>query len=416
MRLAREAALAAFFLLAAIASAGAVNAPAAPKKVGPDVLFEQGQFDAAEAGYQAVPKTSPGYEGALRQLGAIALYRNHPQEAELRLRNALAHNPADTRCASLLAETLNREGKFAEMVQLLRQFGRPERAAEFELFGKSQPYRVRGRAAPVTIPFVQPNPLPAIAAKANDLEGLFLIDTGGAEVLLDPEFAREAHVATTANAQGASSAGRPAAPSFGRIAQFVLSGLETDDVPAMLVNTKAFSSMARGRKVAGIIGTEYLSQFRTTLDYVRNRLILEPREAPARTGGSIAEIPFWMAGDHFLLAQGRLDRGPKQLLLVDTAFGRLAFTGPESTLQDAGITVPAAQAAPSGRPPIAKFPIAQLSLGSLEEKNISGIYGAFPPGLENGLGVHVGGIISHEYFLPYAVTFDFVRMKIAIRK
>ena len=123
-----------------------------------------------------------------------------------------------------------------------------------------------------------------------------------------------------------------------------------------------------------------------------------------------------MAGDHFLLAQGRLDRGPKQLLLVDTAFGRLAFTGPESTLQDAGITVPAAQTAPSGRPPIAKFPIAQLSLGSLEEKNISGIYGAFPPGLENGLGVHVGGIISHEYFLPYAVTFDFVRMKIAIRK
>ena len=416
MRLAREAAIAAFFLLAANASAGAVNAPAVPKKVGPDVLFEQGLFDAAEAGYQAVPKASAGYEGALRQLGAIALYRNHPQEAELRLRNALARNPADARCTGLLAEALNREGRFAEMAQLLRQIGRPERAAEFELFGKSQPYRVRGQAAPVTIPFVQTNPLPAVRAKANDLEALFLIDTGGAEILLDPEFAREALVATTANAQRPSSGGKSAAVSFGRIAQFALSGLETDDVPAMLVSTRAFSSMAHGKKVAGIIGTEYLSQFRATLDYVRDRLILEPREAPARSGARMAEIPFWMVGDHFLLAQGRLDRGPKQLLLVDTGFGRLAFTGPESTLQDAGITVPAPQAGPSGRPPIAKFPIAQLSLGSLQEKNISGIYGAFPPGLENGLGVHVGGIVSHEYFLPYAVTFDFVRMKIGIRK
>ncbi|HWE06024.1 MAG TPA: aspartyl protease family protein [Rhizomicrobium sp.] len=416
MRLAREAAIAAFFLLAANAAAGAATAPPAPKKVGPDVLFEQGLFDAAEAGYQAVSKTSPGYEGALRQLGAIALYRNHPQEAELRLRNALAHNPADARCAGLLAETLNREGKFAEMAQLLRQIGRPERAAEFELFARIQPYRLRGRAAPVTIPFEQTNPLPAVRAKVNDLEGLFLIDTGGAEILLDPEFAREAHVATTANAQGPSSAGRPAAPSFGRIAQFALPGLQTDDVPAMLLSTKAFSSMARGKKVAGIIGTEYLSQFRATLDYVRDRLILEPREAPMRSGARTAEIPFWMVGDHFLLAQGRLDRGPKQLLLVDTGFGRLAFTAPESTLRDAGITMPAPQAGPSGRPPIAKFPIAQLSLGSLEEKNISGIYGAFPPGLENGLGVHVGGIVSHEYFLPYAVTFDFVRMKIGIRK
>lgn len=414
MRLARDAAFAAFFLLAANVPSSAANAPPLPKKVGPDVLFEQGLFDAAETAYRAVPKASPQYESALRQLGAIALYRNHPQEAELRLRNALARNPADARCTGLLAEALNREGKFAEMAQLLRQIGRPERAAEFELFGKSQPYRLRGRAAPATIPLVQTNPLPAVRAKVNDLEALFLIDTGGAEILLDPEFVREAHVTTTGNALGANA--RPAGVSFGRIAQFVLSGLETDDVPAMLVSTKAFSSMARGKRVAGIIGTEYLSQFRTTLDYVRDRLILEPRETPTRTGGGIAEIPFWMVGDHFLLAQGRVDRGPKQLLLVDTGFGKLAFTGPESTLQDAGVTVPPAQAAPSGRPPIAKFPIAQLSLGSLEEKNISGIYGAFPPGLENGLGVHVGGIVSHEYFLPYAVTFDFVRMKITIRK
>jgi len=30
--------------------------------------------------------------------------------------------------------------------------------------------------------------------------------------------------------------------------------------------------------------------------------------------------------------------------------------------------------------------------------------------------VHIGGIISHAFFRPYAITFDFVRMKLVVRK
>jgi hypothetical protein len=32
------------------------------------------------------------------------------------------------------------------------------------------------------------------------------------------------------------------------------------------------------------------------------------------------------------------------------------------------------------------------------------------------LGVRIGGIVSHDFFRSYAVTFDFVQMRIAVRK
>jgi len=45
-----------------------------------------------------------------------------------------------------------------------------------------------------------------------------------------------------------------------------------------------------------------------------------------------------------------------------------------------------------------------------------GVYGAFPPSLESSLGFDVGGIISHQFFRPYAVTFDFRNMQLILRK
>lgn len=413
------AALAAFFLAAAAQAAEPrLAAPHAgpAKTVGPDYLFEQGEFAQAQAGYEAVPKSSPQYENALRQLGAIALLQNRLGEAETRLESALSRNPADMHTIALLAQTMERSDRFADMIPLLRQVERPERVAEYSLFGKTAPYHLPAHRAATTVPFEWTEPLPVVDAKVNGVEGLFLIDTGAPEIILDPVYARDAKVQTTAPPR----AGAPQL-SFGRIATFTLAGLDTGEVPAMLIPMRGASVMARGKRVAGVIGVEFLSHFRTTLDYVHDRMILEPQNAPAhaRGGALLAEIPFWFAGDHYLLARGRLDKGPKQLFFVDTGLGNYPFTAPDSTLRDANIPVPTAPARPSGSrgpAPPAIFPIANLSLGSFTENRLTGVFGGFPPPLEDSLGFHVGGIVSHGYFHTYAVTFDFVRMTIAIRK
>lgn len=417
------AALAAFILAAAAAAAAPPTLQLAPKSppakpagpLDPDVLFAQGAIEQARSAYAAVPKSSPRYEEAQRQLGQIALSQNHLAEAEQLLAHARALNPADERATALMAETMHRTDRFAETAQLLRQIHRPDRAAEFELFGKSQPYRAPARSAEIELQWSEP--FPVVQASINGLQGLFLIDTGAPEIVLDPEFAQAAHVSMTAAAAGKAT--RMPAILFGRIEKFTLSGFETDDVPAMLVSTRALSALARQKRLAGVIGTQFLSHFRATLDYVHGRLILEPRDSAPRKGTAIAEIPFWFVGDHILLASGRLVEGPRQLFFINTGMSGYAFIGPDSTLRDAGITVPTLQGPASGRmglPRTATFPIPRLSLGDLTENNLTGIYGTFPPALENGLGLHIGGIVSHAFFHNYIVTYDFVQMKIGIRK
>jgi hypothetical protein len=415
------AALAAFVLTAADAAPPTLqlapkSQPAKPAgPVDPDAIFAQGAIEQARSAYAAVPKSSPRYEEAQRQLGEIALAQNHLGEAEALLAKARALNPADERATALLAGIMQRADRFAETAQLLRQIHRPDRAAEFELFGKSQPYRAPDRSATIELQWTEP--FPVVQASVNGLQGLFLIDTGAPEIVLDPEFAHAAHVAMTV--PPARKGPRMPAIVFGRIEKFTLPGFETDEVPAMLVGTRGLSASARQKRLAGVIGTQFLSHFRATLDYVHSRLILEPRDAAPRKGGTIAEIPFWIVGDHILLASGRLADGPKQLFFINTGMSGYAFVGPESTLKDAGISVPALQGPMSGRmglPRTATFPIPRLSLGELTESNLTGLYGTFPPALENGLGLHIAGVVSHAFFNKYVVTYDFVQMKIDIRK
>ena len=398
------AAFAAFFVPAA---------HAAPDMRQAEQLFDHGQFDQARVIYDAVPKGDKLYQTALRQRGAIALYKNHLGEAELMLTNARALNPVDERCVALLAETYEREGKFSDMADLLRQLGRTDRAAEFALFGKSLPFRIVGKGT-ATIELQWTDPLPVVRARLNNLDGLFLLDTGAPELIVDPDFAKDAHVPMTPSA---APSGGPGSAVFGRVAKLILPGVEVDDVPAMMLNTRGLTLLARKKRLAGVIGTELLSHFRSTLDYVHDRLILEPRDTPPRNAGAVAQIPFWFLGDHFLVATGHVDKAPNQLFLIDTGIGPYAFAAPDSTLHDAGIPVPTPKGVQRGAvSPSAPFPIKQLSLGGLEEKNLNGVYGPFPPALEKALGVHIGGIVAHKFFEPYAVTFDFDRMMIIVQK
>ena len=86
------------------------SAPRPAGPVDPDFLLSQGEFEQARAGYEAVPKSSPKYEEALRQLGAIALDQNHLNEAEAMLNNARSRNPADVHCLDLLGHRAPRHG------------------------------------------------------------------------------------------------------------------------------------------------------------------------------------------------------------------------------------------------------------------------------------------------------------------
>ena len=58
------------------------------------------------------------------------------------------------------------------------------------------------------------------------------------------------------------------------------------------------------------------------------------------------------------------------------------------------------------------FVVSDLYLGAARQQNVSGLAGAFPPVLEYTYGFRIAGLISHRFFRPYAVTFDFTGMRI----
>ncbi len=46
--------------------------------------------------------------------------------------------------------------------------------------------------------------------------------------------------------------------------------------------------------------------------------------------------------------------------------------------------------------------------------NVSSFFGGFPAESEYARGFRIGGIISHAFFRPYALTFDFDHMRLLL--
>lgn len=380
-----------------------------------DALFSQGKWAEALAAYETVPDTSPAYAAALRRQGTIHLMANRWSEAETKLNAALARG--DAKAAASLGELESRRGNYAEAARWFAAAGRTERAAAFAMFGSERPYRMAPGPKSVSIKFEHTDPLPAIRAIANGREGLFILDTGAAETVLDPTFAKAVAVQTAGAEEGTFAGGKTAEVVYGRLTKMSLGDLTLENIPVALVSTAKFAAAANGKPVAGVIGTGLLQRFLATVDYRNGVLHLQSGETPARPQPR-ASIPFWLAGDHFLLAAGKLNDGDEQMFFVDTGLAGFAFTAPASTLKMAGIATPsltAEQGGGIGTAAVAPFDIKSLSLGALRREGVSGLFGAFPPPLEMALGVRIGGIVSHGFLRPYAVTFDFKRMVIEIR-
>jgi hypothetical protein len=62
------------------------------------------------------------------------------------------------------------------------------------------------------------------------------------------------------------------------------------------------------------------------------------------------------------------------------------------------------------------FPVTSFHLGDVTGGPLLGIFGPFPGSLERAFGCRIAGIISHAFFRPYRVTFDFDAMRLILEK
>jgi hypothetical protein len=251
-------------------------------------LFENGLFPEAEAAYLDALQKNPKELRISTRLGMIALFSNRLDDSEKHLRRAARPGQFEDFADDPLGELSYRRDEFAEVARRFRAGGSTDRAESLEFFGEAAPYTISGPRDETRLKFVATDPLPIVRVRVNGGEAAdFLIDTGGAEVQLDSDFAERLHLSSVGETSETLLDGDQTAMRQGRIASLTLGDFNVKDVPAGIRPLPIFA----GRKLNGVLGTVLLYHFLATLDHPNGELILRRRSAKLCTRSKRARNP-----------------------------------------------------------------------------------------------------------------------------
>jgi hypothetical protein len=400
-----------------------------------DRLFQVGKF--AEAGklYSQIVAQNPKDYSATLQLGRIALLSNRLDDAQKWLEKAITLQPGYADAKVMLAEVFYRRDDFQKAAAslngvevssnklIISQYPTLN-VAKLESFKGQTPYDLHGNGTSTRLKFLKTDPLPVVNVRVNGGDEVtFFIDTGGSEVALDTDFAKELGVPQFGAVQGTFSGGQHAEVQQGRIETLTVGDWTVKNLPTAMLPLRQLSKGLGVKQIDGIIGTTLFYHFLATMDYPRGELVLRRKTAKSleefkATSGKKVAVPFWMASDHFMVGWGRVETLPPALLFVDTGLADAGVKLAESVIKEAAIKLDENKASEGagggGKLKIVPYTVHQLSFGDIKEDNVPGLYdGPFP--WENMFGFHLAGMVGHDFFKAYAVTLDFQNMQIFLQ-
>ena len=400
-----------------------------------DRLFQAGKFAAAGKHYSKIVAQNPKDYSATLQLGRIALLSNRLDEAQKWLEKAKTLQPDETDAKVMLAEVFYRRDDFQKAAaalngvdvnsnKLITSQYPTLNVAKLESFKGQTPYELQGNGESTHVKFVSTDPLPILNVRVNGGEEVtFFIDTGGSEVTLDTDFAKELGVPQFASMQGTFSGGQHQEVQLGRIESLTIGDWTVKNLPVAMLPLRQLSEGLGVKQINGIIGTTLFYHFLKTMDYPRGELVLRRKTAKnleefRKSADKRVTVPIWMASDHFMVGWGRVETLQPTLLFVDTGLTGAGVKLAESVIKDAGIKLEenkASQGAGGGGTlKIVPYTVHQVSFGDIKEENVPGLFdGPFP--WENTFGFHLAGMVGHDFFKSYAVTFDFQNMQIFLQ-
>lgn len=406
---------------AGIAAAGVVLpggiATAAPATTDPDDLFTAGKFAAADRGYARILSRDPRNARALAQRGRIALLSNKFATAERFLTAAVRVNPTDTFSQRQLAECFVRQDLAARAVPWFRRTGDQYDAALATQYGalRGPPYRISGPQR-TRVPMLCVDPLPGVQAAMNGRAAEnFIMDTGGGILSLTTETAQRLGLRALATSVS-YPAGQTLETSHGILDSFRLGDIVLHDVPVVWFDLRV-PRLPDGTFPAGVIGTELIQRFLTTMDYAGRGLVLRRKtvsqqQAFRRESAGGDRLPLWLAGDHVPCTLGSLnDHGPGVVALDTGAIGMGVLTTEQHALR-AGIEIDYAHPIPAGNMTCYRIQPARSNLGSTIGRDLPGLAGAWPWRDLFGFDTLAG--FAHEFFKPYAITYDYTAMTFTI--
>ena len=369
-------------------------------------------------------------------MGRVALLSNRHDDAQKWLEEVIALNPDDADAKVTLAEAFYRRDDFQRAAASLNGVDVKSNklivsqyptlnVAKLESFKGQTPYLVQGDGQTIRVKFLRTDPLPLVSVRVNGGDDVtFFIDTGGSEVALDTEFAKELGVPRFGGVQGTFSGGEHAEVQQSRIKSLTVGDWTIHNLPIVTLALRQLSEGLGVKRIDGCIGTTLLFHFLATLDFAHGELVLRRKTAKsleqftAASSGKRIAVPFWIASDHFMVGWGRVETIPPALLFVDTGLAGAELSSPSrlSSRQEIKLEEDKAfeGAGGGGKLTIVPYTVHRLSFGDVQEDNVAGLYdGPFP--WENTFDFHLAGMVGHDFFRPYAVTFDFQTMQIVLQ-
>lgn len=409
--------------------------------------YQDGKFSEAHAAFATVAQLDPNNVTALEHLGALALWNNHPDQAIGYLKEALTFASGLQRFWPFSAQTKARLGmayyradRFAEASRFFTEAAGPVALGPFKqlaalgkwlaAFNAEPAYVIKGPNE-TRVDFVVTDPLPVVKISiGNGKPAYFLIDTGGSELVIDPQLAKESGAQVVATMVGEFAGAKKSALGLGRVDSIQLGEFIISNVPIHTLDLTALSPLFGGLDIKGILGTRLLMHFLSTIDYRAGALILR-RTTPENLtklkthaeAQQAKQIPFWLIESHYIVAWGTVNGLQPMLFCVDTGLAGSAFIPSDALVQAAAIVVDWSKAEEGigGGGKIKEVPIMidQLTFGSgpneIVEHSLPGRFIERQPIVGNQFGFTISGLISHQFFRNHTLTFDFESMHLIVQ-
>jgi len=182
---------------------------------------------------------------------------------------------------------------------------------------------------PMLNDIMAPGALPTVTVEINGRPVNFILDTGGDRLYLDEGLAEPLGIETITKRRSryAYTKGEYVEEPLGVADRVKMGEVTLRNVPVIVAKWKVL-----GQKTDGVVTTQMLKQFLSTIDYANKRITLRERNERGKgqlmeTFGSQPpiELPFFMTGTHLMFAKGSLNGHEDLNLLLDSG---LAFTMP----------------------------------------------------------------------------------------
>ena len=406
--------------------------------------YRQGLFPQAAEQYRIALEDAPTDSQTLFNLGLLALWDNKPDISLDYLHRAYKqsgwlgqHWPFNAQIAYRIASAYYRKDDFAMAAKWYKKAVGPWAVGplktlkafqqQAEAFADSRPYQISGPQQ-TELPFVMLDPLPVVEVSLNGHGPYaFFIDTGGGEVIIQSELARELGIKETGAFMGEFAANKKGRVGLSRVDSLGLGELTVRNLPVNLHTLEGTEAIFK-RKVYGVIGTSLLRHFYSSIDYRHQKLVLRQVKHSTRSemdqlAKKAIAIPFWLIDYHMMMARGHVDDLSETLFFVDTGLADSGFLLTQKTIHALGIEPEWNRAEESsgggGKVRYLNIPLDRLTLGTgnqsltrtqvkaeLHESDLAIFQGA--------LGFDVDGLISHDFFKGSTVTLDFTNMRLLI--